>query len=45
MLYVGTWCVSIHPVVNDKTYRDTPGRPNIQHMNAPEDGLFKSETC
>ena len=26
------------------TYRDIPNR-NIQHKNAPEDGILKSETC
>ena len=57
MLYVAIWCVSIRPVVMRVkeellcsssftliTYRDTPNR-NIQHKNAPEDGLLKSETC
>ena len=43
MLYVAIWYVSIRPVVM-RTYRDIP-KCNIQHMNAPEDGLLKSETC
>ena len=29
---------------NNRTYRDIPNC-NIQHKNAPEDGLLKSETC
>ena len=52
MLYVAVWYVSIRPVVivivivvrNNRTYRDIPNC-NIQHKNAPEDGLLKSETC
>ena len=55
MLYVAIWYVSIRPVVmrvKEKrsssftliTYRDIPNC-NIQHKNAPEDGLLKSETC
>ena len=57
MLYVAVWYVSIRPVVMRVkeelqssssftliTYRDIPNC-NIQHKNAPEDGLLKSETC
>ena len=54
MLYVAIWYVSIRPVVMrvkeelqfflHRTYRDIPNC-NIQHKNAPEDGLLKSETC
>ena len=33
----------LHPH-NNRTYRDIPSC-NIQHKNAPEDGLLKSETC
>ena len=57
MLYVAIWYVSIRPVVmwvkeelqsissfTLITYRDIPNC-NIQHKNAPEDGLLKSETC
>ena len=52
MLYVAVWYVSIRPVVmrvkeelqNNRTYRDI-SNCNIQHKNAPEDGLLKSETC
>ena len=57
MLYVAVWYVSIryegegrtaaqfflHPY-NDRTYLDIPNC-NVQHKNAPEDGLQKSETC
>ena len=57
MLYVAIWYVSIRPVVMRVkeellcsssftliTYRDIPNC-NIQHKNAPEDGLLKSEKC
>ena len=57
MLYVAVWYVSIRPVVMRVkeelqssssftliTYRDIPNC-NIQHKNALEDGLLKSETC
>ena len=49
MLYVAIWYVSIRPVVMRVkkellTYRDIPNC-NIQHKNAPEDGLLKPETC
>ena len=57
MLYVAIWYVPIRPVVMRVkeelqssssfpliTYRDIPNC-NIQHKNAPEDGLLKSETC
>ena len=57
MLYVAIWYVLIryegegrtagqlflHPH-NNRTYRDIPNC-NIQHKNALEDGLLKSETC
>ena len=33
----------LHPH-NNRTYRDIPNC-NIQHKNAPEDGLLKFETC
>ena len=33
----------LHPHDN-RTYRDIPNC-NIQHKNAPEDGLLKPETC
>ena len=52
MLYVAIWYVSIRPVAmrmkeephNSRTYRDI-SNCNIQHKNAPEDELLKSETC
>ena len=54
MLYVAIWYVSIRPVVmrvkeelqssSSFTYRDIRNC-KIQHKNAPEDGLLKSETC
>ena len=54
MLYVAIWYVSIRyegegrtAVLhhhNNRTYRDIPNC-NIQHKNAPEDGLLKSEIC
>ena len=47
MLYVAIWYVSIRPVVmrvKEEPVRDIPNC-NIQHTNAPEDGLLKSETC
>ena len=57
MLCVAVWYVSIRPVVMRVkeelqsssfftliTYRDI-ANCNIQHKNAPEDGLLKSETC
>ena len=47
MLYVAIWYVWICPVVHshdNTTYRDIPNC-NIQHKNAPEDGLLKSKTC
>ena len=57
MLYVAIWYVTIRPVVMRVkeelqssssftliTYQDIPNC-NIQHMNTPEDGLLKSETC
>ena len=54
MLYVAIWYVSIRPVKeelqfflhphNKRTYRDIPNC-NIQHKNAPEAGLLKTETC
>ena len=57
MLYITIWYVSIsyegegrtaeqfflHPH-NNRTYRDVPNC-NIQHKNALENGLLKSETC
>ena len=52
MLYVAIWCVSIRPAVmrvkEELQFllhpQDIPNC-NIQHKNAPEDGLLKSETC
>ena len=55
MLYVAIWYVSIRPVVmrvkeellcSSSFTLITTDIPNcnIQHKNAPEDGLFKSET-
>ena len=52
MLYVAIWYVSIRPDVmrvkeelhNSRTYRDIPNC-NIQHKDAPRNGLLKSETC
>ena len=57
MLYVAVWYVSVRPVVMRVkeellysssftliTCRDIPNC-NIQHKNAPEDGLLKFETC
>ena len=40
MLYVAIWYVSIRPVV-----MRVKQNCNIQHKDAPEDGLLKSETC
>ena len=37
MLYVAIWYVSIRPVVMRV-------KEELQHKNAPEDGLLKSET-
>ena len=34
----------VNPEINNRTYRDIPNC-NIQHKNAPEGGLLKSETC
>ena len=57
MLYVAIWYVSIRPVVmrvkeelqsgSSFTLKriETYQIANIQHKNAPEDGLLKSETC
>ena len=57
MLHVAIWYVSIRfegegriadqfflRPRNNRTYLDIPNF-NIQHKNAPEDGLLKSETC
>ena len=52
MLYVAVWCVSKRPVVmrvkeelqSSSSFTLIPNC-NIQHKNAPEDGLLKSETC
>ena len=52
MLYVVIWYVSIRPVVMRvkeelQFFLHPHKEPNytIQHKNAPEDGLLKSETC
>ena len=51
MLYVAIWYVSIRPVVmrvkEELQFFLHPHNkgPIIQHKNAPEDGLLKSETC
>ena len=46
MLYVAGWYVSIRYESEGRTaeQQDIPNC-NIQHKNAPEDGLLKSETC
>ena len=54
MLYVAIWYVSIRYEGEGRTasnssftlitYRDIPNC-NIEHKNAPEDGLLESEIC